>query len=522
MRRPAVAALALLLLTAPAGGAGPPPELWFYDSVNLLPDANVDAVETLWRRAAAAGYTHVLLTDSKFARFDLLGDGTPPYRAHVGRLQRLARELQLTVVPTVFPVGYSSDLLAHDPNLAEGLPVRDVPFVVRDGVATPAPDPAATFANVAFKDDAVRLDGRTATVGDHAGNARLAYRLTVPPFHAYHVSVDVRTQGVTPLPRVSVLGDGQELQASDTPVRPTQDWTPVDVVFDTLGHSAVTVYFGVWGGGRGTLQWRNWQVEPAGPVNVLRRPGTPCVVGSYVEGRDYEPVRDPRLGVDPYAGGYTPWHRPPKITFRRPPPDGTRVDVSWYYPPVFTGGQVMACVSDPAVGRLLAADARQVRDLWAAPGYMMDVDEVRCLDWDPSCQGRHLDAGPVLAGSLRDCTALLAGSTPYVWSDMVDPTHNAHADYYLVRGDLTRATDGLSKQTVVVNWNYDHRDASLAFFAARGNRQVIAGYYDGDVDQVHQWLASADKVQGVVGVMYTTWANRYDDLERFAQLCRPR
>lgn len=44
---------------------------WIYLSQNLLLDKNVDELEGLLRRSAKAGYTHVLLSDSKFA---MLGD----------------------------------------------------------------------------------------------------------------------------------------------------------------------------------------------------------------------------------------------------------------------------------------------------------------------------------------------------------------------------------------------------------------------------------------------------------------
>ena len=520
MSRIALISLLLVLTASAVARAASPRQLWVYDAVNLLPDENVDKLEALWRRAAAAGYTHVLLADSKFAKLDILGDNTRHYMAHVDRVRRLAATLHLTVVPTVCPVGYSNGLLAHDPNLAEAMPVRDVPFVVNGGLATPAPDPTAAFAKVGFHDASVHIAGTTATVGDHAGNARFTFPLKLPRFHTYHVSVRVRTRDARPLPQITILGDGHQLQYDDVNVRPTQDWQPVDVVFNTLDHTNVTVYFGIWGDGTGTVEWRDWHIEPAGLVNVLRRPGTPCVVAGYAEGRDYEPVRDPLLGNQPWAGEYTAWHDPPAIHFKRPVADGTRVDVSWFAPDVFGGGQVTLCPSEPAVARLLADNVRRMRLAWGAPGYMMSHDEVRCLNWDPACQSRHLDAGPILAADLRDCTALLAGSTAYVWSDMFDPAHNAHADYYLVRGDLAHSWGGLSKQTVVVNWNFEHRDESLKFFADRGNRQVIAGYYDGDVNAVRDWLASADKVEGVVGVMYTTWAGRYDDLERFAAVCR--
>ena len=115
---------------------------------------------------------------------------------------------------------------------------------------------------------------------------------------------------------------------------------------------------------------------------------------------------------------------------------------------------------------------------------------------------------------------MLDASDVYVWSDMFDPFHNAVKDYYLVRGDLAGSWDGLDKRVVVANWNFGKRDESLKFFADRGHKQVIAGYYDGKPEQIRTWMESARKVDGVVGVMYTTWRQKYDDLEAFARESR--
>jgi hypothetical protein len=167
---------------------------------------------------------------------------------------------------------------------------------------------------------------------------------------------------------------------------------------------------------------------------------------------------------------------------------------------------------------LLADQARRMKAAWNAPGYMMHHDEVRTLNWDASCQ-QHPDAGSILAANASMCSKLLEGSRVYVWSDMFDPHHNAVTDYYLVNGDLAGSWEGLEPKVVVVNWNFDKRDESLKFFAERGHSQVIAGYYDGDVAQIKQWLTSAEKVPGVVGIMYTTWRHNYDDLEAFAKAC---
>lgn len=100
---------------------GAPPELWLYYSTNLIRAENVDRLEKVWRRAAAAGYSRVLLSDSKFARLD---KQPPEYFRNVARVRKIAGDLHLQLVPAVFSVGYSNDLLSNDPNLAEGLPVK--------------------------------------------------------------------------------------------------------------------------------------------------------------------------------------------------------------------------------------------------------------------------------------------------------------------------------------------------------------------------------------------------------------
>src|SRR5256885_348319 len=84
---------------------------------------------------------------------------------------------------------------------------------------------------------------------------------------------------------------------------------------------------------------------------------------------------------------------------------------------------------------------------WGARGYFMSHDEIRVLNWCAACQARNLDAGALLADNVRTCAAILRAVNPgggiYVWSDMFDPNHNAHGNYYLVRGNLTNSWQGL-------------------------------------------------------------------------------
>ena len=103
---------------------------------------------------------------------------------------------------------------------------------------------------------------------------------------------------------------------------------------------------------------------------------------------------------------------------------------------------------------------------------------------------------------------------------MFDPGQNAIRDYFLVRGDLAGSWEGLGGPVGVVNWNAPGARASLEFFAGHGHRQVIAGYYDGPPGAIRDWLEAARGVRGIEAILYTTWENRYGDLEAFAQACR--
>src|SRR4030095_8101576 len=133
-----ITVLYALLFTAVFSAVGAPVQRWVYCSQNLWVDKNIEQLEALFQRAAKAGYTHVLLYDSKFSK---LGDMDARYFKNVERVKKAAADAKLELVPGLFSIGYSNDLLWHDPNLVEALPVQDAPFVVRNGEAKLEADP---------------------------------------------------------------------------------------------------------------------------------------------------------------------------------------------------------------------------------------------------------------------------------------------------------------------------------------------------------------------------------------------
>jgi hypothetical protein len=522
-----------LLLAGSWRAAAAPWQLWIYCPSNLLVDKNVDELATLFRRAGDAGYTHVLLADSKFAR---LGDMDERYFRNVARVKALAASNHLEIVPALFPIGYSNDLLSHDPNLVEGLPVTNALFVVHAGAARLESELPVAFRGGDFsdlkrwdwKDDTVVADAGTARVTDPRGKpARIVARLKLLPFHQYHISVRVKTQDFRGTPEVKVLPPNGDLNFDYMKVKPTQDWQTHHVVFNSLTNSEVNVYFGCWDGTTGSLWWDDARIEEVGLLNLIRRDGAPLTVkrddgAPLAEGRDFERVADPLMGNHPWKGEYDVYHEPPVIKTRLP--DGTRLRVSYYHAVTVYDGQAMICPSEPRTVELLRDQACRMHAAWDAKGYFMSHDEIRVLNWCEACQRRGLDAGAILADNVRTCIRLLREVNPggriYVWSDMFDPNHNAHADYYLVRGNLAGSWEGLDPDVIVVPWYFEKRDASLKWFAGRGHRQVIAGYYDAAPERARAWLAAAKQVNGVEGIIYTTWKHNYGDLERFAGIVR--
>ncbi len=268
-------------------------------------------------------------------------------------------------------------------------------------------------------------------------------------------------------------------------------------------------------------------------MNVLRRKGCPLTVKSadgrttYVEGRDFEPVVDSQLGQVPWAGEYEFGHPGPTITLTASSRirTGDRLRVSWYHPVITHSGQMMCCLSDPKLEPILRDQARRINQLFHPRTFFMSHDEIRVANWCQACRDRKLTPGQLLADNVKTCAGILKAVNPrarvVVWSDMFDPHHNAVDKYYLVNGTLKGSWEGLPRDVIIANWNSGKARESLTFFAERGHRQLIAGYYDvDDLSNFEQWNSAARGVSGIMGFMYTTWQAKYNLLERYGAAIR--
>lgn len=543
---------------SPKGNAPTYAKRWFYSATNLQVDKNADELIGLIQRAEKAGYNGLMLADYKF---NILGRVPDRYFGNAARVREAAEKAKIEIIPAIFSIGYSSGLLAHDPNLAEGVPVRGAPFVVRGGEARLVAPSEPLYRNGgmeeargdrldgfgfqdepgagSFVDEEVVHSGRRAlrlSAGGSAPNCRATQSIAVEPHRVYRFSAWVKTEGLRPASsfRLLIRGAdqrGRPLTFFEGGVRSDQDWRRVEVVFNSLDQSKVHAYVGLWSPSGGKVWVDDVAIEPMGLTNVLRRDGCPLVVTSddgkttYEEGRDFEPVADPRLGRVPYDGQYAFDHDGPpiRLTPNSRIEDGQTLRASWYHPVAVHGSQMMCCPSDPKVETFLRDQAKRVNELFRPRTFFMSHDEIRCLNWDQSCLDRNLTPGAILADNVKRCVAILdetaPGSEIVVWSDMFDPNHNAvEGPYYLVNGSLKGSWEGLPPRVTIANWNSGKAARSLAFFADRGHKQILAGYYDAnDLSGFTRWNEAARGVTGVDGFMYTTWQRKYQLLEAYGR-----
>jgi hypothetical protein len=534
---------------------------WVFTMTNLAREDALQKTLELMQRARRAGYNGIFVADSKFDKFQLQEKS---YAHNVRILRQACTEHQMALIVPVCPMGYAAEFLAADPNLAEGMPVRRATFIVRDGQFVPV-DETTRLVNgslskwkgdsplgwtvdlpgkVSFRDGLVIYEGRPTLRQDHtaAGKGRavrLIQKIAVQPWHYYHISVMAKTEGCTSSDfRIFAVANNPQgaepLNWQPPAIKPTMGWTRLHATFCSQDNSEASLYLGSYGVHGGKIWWSDVQIEPGGFVNLIRRPSLPLAVTSedgetaYIEGRDFAAVKDPKLGHDPNPGYFTYWHEPPvvKILPGSRLRDGQRVAASYHFATlVGKSHQINCCLSEPKIYDLLAKQVAWVKETAQPDFYMMAHDEIRHCGWDDSCARRHLSCGQILADNVRRCAEIIRQTDPsrpiLAWNDMFDPFHNAHREgpMYLAKGDgpWYGSWEGLPKSVIVANWHNNDAD-SLKFFAARGNAQILAGYYDADPQRIAAWLDMASKVNGVCGVMYTTWVNDYSQLERFMQI----
>jgi hypothetical protein len=115
-----------------------------------------------------------------------------------------------------------------------------------------------------------------------------------------------------------------------------------------------------------------------------------------------------------------------------------------------------------------------------------------------------------MADSIRKSAQIVRDLRPdakvWLWSDMVDPYHNAKdGPYYFVDGSWEGSWEGADPDIGIANWAGHLKGKNCRWFADRGHQQVLCGYYDYDEDG------------SAIAAMHTSWQERFDTLEAWAE-----
>jgi hypothetical protein len=523
---------------------------WVYVSRSLGSDSDVKDIEGIVKTASEHGLNGMVFTGG----LESLDRQPPEYFKRLEEVKQVCRQHNIEIVPIIFSVGYGGSILSYDKNLAAGIAVKDALFVVQNGKAHFVSEPPVQIANpgfeeyvgnrltgyefhdgpgeVSFIDKEVSKNGKASLRFENFGkyehgHARVMQEVKVQPHRCYRLSCQVKAEQLEPANsfRLQVLNlDGRSLAPCDPAIPSSTDWQKVVMGFNSLDYDTVRIYVGAWGGRTGKFWVDDLQLEEVGLLNILRRPGTPLTVRDeksqliYEEGRDFAEVKDPRLN-------FRFDHQPPALEIIPAGriKNGQRLRVSYYHGIAINRGQVTVCMSEPKLYEIWEKEAQLIHKHLAPNKYLLSTDEIRAGGACETCKKRKMTMAQILGDCITKQLRIIRRVNPnaelLIWSDMLDPNHNAHDNYFLVDGDFTGSWNYIPKDLVIVCWYYDKRNKSLKFFSSLGFKTLAGAYYDGDtLDNPRGWLEALERTPGACGIMYTTWKNKYQLLAPFGDL----
>lgn len=180
------------------------------------------------------------------------------------------------------------------------------------------------------------------------------------------------------------------------------------------------------------------------------------------------------------------------------------------------------CLSHPGVHKIWEEQLRRAEQIYHPTGYLLQYNELMVAGTDERCRATGKTPGELLADHMRKtaelCRRVSPGCVVSIWDDMFDPYHNALNHYFHAAGSFHGSCEGVDKDIVVFDWNWSI--SSYRFWSARGNRQIIPGFYDRQLTWKSEvsLARQARDVPGVVGWMYTTWENDFSGLKDYGEI----
>jgi hypothetical protein len=489
---------------------------------SLSNDSELETVRLQLRRAAVCGYNAVVLAASaSLLQPQAAGE---EYLVRLNAVREEAGQLGLGVMPCVMPFDRGDLIRSFDPHFAEGVPVRDVLYVVDGDVAQLQPDPPIALENPGFEnyssnrlpgwevvcgqlgkgiacDTAQALYGNsslrfdTGFAADTNGEFILRQRLRLPPFRRFLVRVSTKATSEIAGKRSYLAAYASEkyLAIRSLGVETPNEWKQHELVFNSMigGVAEIRVGFGDKMPGDDHIWIDEMTIEDLAFQGSIRRPGCPFVVRNE-RGRAYKEGRDFQLNEETLEL---------RLLARTQIRQGERLRVSFYCPATSPSDPRSLCVNYDELYEFFEAGLTPLQESLRPFGYHLATKYITASNWDETCLSTRKTPeaqwGDSLLKQVKIVESHNASAFLSTWSDMYEPWNTPYKSYWGCNGSLQQAWRRLPKRIVVMNAHYAAEDSkSPRFLASNGFRQIIAGD-----TKVGEWMKASTEIPGIVGVM---------------------
>jgi len=456
---------------------------------------------------------------------------------------------QIELIPIGFSVGCGGGALGHDRNFAAALPVsislkaeagKLIPVSGENLVKNGDLEQSSVngFKEYEFHDrpgkvsfvDRMSSSGNYSIRFENFGNfqhglARIMQKVAVKPGRVYRFSFMLKTKNLQPISglKAIVYANGRLLTSIYIypKVKPTQEWTNVSLEYINFDEKEVSLYAGIWKGETGKFWIDDIKFSEEGSLSdIVRREGTPLKLRSrdrdvvFVEGKDFDSIKclkELRHISLPLGSSIR---------------EGENLELSCYKIPYVGrswGKQISLCMSNPGLYDYWEAQAKMLYQVIKYKRFLLSMDEIRNGGGCISCRKRSISMARILGDCITRQYTIFKTIDPkievMIWSDMLDPAHNAHNKYHGVVGDFTGSWKYVPNDVTIVCWSHRISNRSLSFFSGEGFHTFGAAYYDGDdLTNPKEWLVSLSKTPNADGIMYTSWKKKYRLLVEFGDL----
>jgi hypothetical protein len=509
---------------------------------------NVEQIKSLIETSDDHGLNGIVL--SSFG-LDRVSAWSGQDHAYFQEILDLCDEKNIELIPAGFSVGYGTGALASDRNFVAAVPVK-IRLIAGDGMLRPVGAGRNFIKNsdleifkdkrldsfvyhdkpgkISFADGDTYFSGGTSlrfenfTASRH-GHGRLMQEIELQAGCSYMFTIMIKTENLNPSSSLKLLvyKNDRRLTSVNPMMETTQDWTKATLEFVSREKQTVRFYAGCWGATSGRFWLDDMRVVEHGSLaSIVRREGAPLELTdvrrrkTFEEGVDFEEItNDPNMQVIRLLPGT-------RIE------DGRELILSFYKTSGVArpwGKQVSLCMSNPGLYAYWEKEARALYAIHPFKKFLLSMDEIRNGGGCELCRKSGKSMAQILGDCITKQCEILKSLDPdievYIWSDMLDPYHNARDNYYNVVGDFTGSWKYVPKELVIFCWYHKIRDQSLRFFSNKGFRTAGASYYDADdLSNSRDWLASLERTPGAVGIMYTSWQQKYELLGEFGNLLR--